>query len=68
MPINSIEDLKEYFHHSRNCEDDHIFVSTAIRREWMLNSERTVVKGKVYDIKWTNMGGGVWKAQLCPLH
>lgn len=65
MKIETIENLKEYFHQSKSPEEDSVFVNGSIRKEWMLNGERTIIEGRVYDIEWADMKGGVWKARLC---
>jgi len=62
--IKTIIDLKNYFHDSNHKLNDSINVSTKIRNQWILNNESTIQNGRVYDIKFTNKGGGIWKAQL----
>ena len=39
-----------------------IFISTKVRREWMLSHNLTIIyHGIVCDISFKNMGGGVWE-------
>jgi len=33
-------------------------------RKWKLTHERTIISGRVYDIGFKNIGGGVWEASL----
>ena len=65
--INTIDELKNYFFYSKDRLNDSVYVSTKIRKEWMLNREKTIQKGTVYDIDFANKGGGVWKAKLCSI-
>lgn len=64
MKIETIGELKEYFWRSDSPLCDGVYVSTKIRNEWMLNHQRVVVHGIVYDIEFINHGGGVWRANL----
>ena len=65
--IQCVEGLKLIFHQNKNrMETFSCFVSTVVRRSWMLNHERTIIDGKVYDIIFSNRGGGVWEASLHP--
>jgi hypothetical protein len=65
MAITNVAELKEYFRRSKAPGKAQVYTNTAVRRQWMLEDERTIINGKVYDIAWTNMSGGVWLAQLC---
>lgn len=60
--ILSIKELREWFHLS----EEMIYVSSKIRKEWMINHYTLIKNGKVYDIDFTDKGGGVWLAQLIP--
>jgi hypothetical protein len=60
--IENTEQLKKFFVSSKAPLADGVYVSTAIRREWMLNHEKVIIKGVVYSLKFTNIGGGVWQA------
>jgi len=62
--IEKIDDLKNYFFNSKDRLNDNVYVTTKIRNQWLLNKESTIQQGKIYDIKFTNKGAGVWKAQL----
>ena len=63
--INTIDELKNYFFYSKDRLNDSVYVSTKIRKKWMLNREKTAQQGIVYDMDFTNKGGGVWEAKLC---
>lgn len=41
-----------------------IFVSTQIRKNWLLRNDYVILKGKHYGIKFVNCQGGVWAAAL----
>ena len=62
--INTTDELKNYFFNSKDRLNDSIYVSTKLRKEWMLNRETTIQKGTVYNIDFVNKGGGVWEAKL----
>jgi hypothetical protein len=63
--IQSVEDLKQFFFENRNYTNTaNCYVSTNIRREWMLNHEVTIINGRVYNINFKNLKGGVWQASL----
>jgi len=65
--IETINELKDYFFDSKHRLGrfkDSVNVSTKLRKQWLLNRETTIQQGKVCSMKFTNKGGGVWKAQL----
>ena len=64
MKIKTIEELKDFFRYNDNLMGARILVSTKIRREWLLNHERTIIRGTVYNIKFSDMKGGVWIAEI----
>ena len=64
MNIKTIDELKDYFRYSKDMKNDGIFVDANLRREWMLNHETTIIRGKVYGIDFKNMKGGVWLATI----
>jgi len=64
IEIKNTGELKEFFRSNRKDENAQIYVSTKIRREWMLGHLRTIINGKVSDINFENKGGGVWLASL----
>ena len=41
-----------------------VYVSTKVRKECMvgINQNKFAAEGRVWKIKWTNLGGGVWEA------
>jgi len=65
--IETINELKDYFFDSKHRLGrfkDSVNVSTKLRKQWLLNRETTIQQGKICSMKFTNKGGGVWKAQL----
>lgn len=58
--IQSIEELREWFHMS----DEPVFVKTSIRKNWMIGHNKLIKGGKVLDIDFVNLGGGVWRVEL----
>lgn len=62
--IENVEQLKQLFIKSDYPNVDGAYVSTAVRREWMLNHATVIIKGTVRSVKFTNKGGGVWQANL----
>ena len=58
--IRSVEELREWFHQS----EEPVFVSTKIRKDWMINHLTLIKGGMVYNIVFENSGGGVWKARM----
>jgi hypothetical protein len=65
--IESYLDLKSFFVKTRNSNTDTIFVSSKIRKDWLLNHETVIVKGTRREITFKNMKGGVWQAGLSHL-
>lgn len=56
------DELREFFH---NCGvKANVYVSTQIRKAWMLSGESIIIQGKVYRPKFLSVGGGVWNATL----
>ena len=64
IEIQNINDLRDFFHSTLKDKKAQVYVSTKIRREWMLKHLRIIIQGKVYNIKFKNKGGGVWAASL----
>lgn len=66
--ISTIEELKNWFWFSggrsgENC----INVSTKLRKDFLLSNSRnsvTINNGRVEQIEWKNLGGGVWQAKV----
>lgn len=53
-------DLKENFHRDLSLR---INVSTKIRNQMLLNNDTTISHGGlIYNIKFKNIGGGIWEA------
>ena len=66
--IREPSDLGEYFRRVGVCDRDknanYVYVSTAIRKAWILSGERIIIKGVVYVPKFKNTQGGVWQTHL----
>ena len=63
--IENVEQLKEeLLIQGRYPNTRGAFVSTSVRKEWMLNSHTVIIKGTVRRAKFTNKGGGVWHVCL----
>jgi len=62
--IENAEQLKQFFIKSDHPNCDGVYVSTAVRKQWMLNHTTVTIKGTVRTIKFINKGGGVWQANL----
>lgn len=64
--IQSAEDLKNYFWFCGLQKGEHkMNVSTKTRKEFLLEDPRgmvTVNCGRVVEVQWKNLGGGVWQA------
>ena len=65
--IKSYLDLKTFFVKTRFPDNDIVFVSSKIRRDWILNHETVIVKGTRREVEFKNLRGGVWSAELHPL-
>ena len=66
--IKSTFELTEiFFDHNQRGKDIETlvtYVSTAIRRDWMLNLKRIIINGKVRDFEFKDLKGGVWEVRL----
>lgn len=66
--IESVEQLENWFWFSgarkgENC----INVPTKVRKEFLLSNSRnkvTINNGRVEEVEWKNLGGGVWQAKV----
>lgn len=61
--IQTITKLKAWFRDDKSPVPE-FFVSTKLRREWLLEHETLIMGGQMRHLKFTNQGGGVWLAQL----
>ena len=61
--IQTIAELKAWFRDSKVPHPE-FFVSTKLRREWLLEHETLIMGGQMRQLKFTNQGGGVWLVQL----
>lgn len=68
MKIESVGDLKEFFRANKHLSAVQCFVSTKVRRTWILDHEKTIQRGSICDVEFKNMGGGVWQAHLVKCH
>lgn len=68
--IQTVDDLREFFHIVKNPTinkktiRDTCYVSSHIRKYWMLNHNRITINGRVYNIEFKDLKGGVWEASL----
>jgi len=63
--IKTVEELKDFFHNHNFPENERAFVDSEIRKDWILNKERTIIAGKVYTMAFTDIKGGIWEVRLC---
>jgi len=61
--IQTITELKAWFRDDKSPVPK-FCISSSLRRKWMLEHETLIMRGKVWHLKFTNQGGGVWLAQL----
>ena len=66
--IIDAEDLKNFFWFCGLQHGPHsVNVTTKVRKEFLLNNHSNTVVvncGRVEEVKWKNMGGGVWQATV----
>ena len=63
--IDTIEQLMdELILQARYPNTKGAYVSTALRKKWMLSHSSVVIKGRRRTAKFTNKGGGVWHVCL----
>jgi len=61
--IQTITELKAWFRNSKSHNPE-FFVSAKLRRAWILEHETFVMRGRIWNLEFTNFGGGIWLAQL----
>lgn len=49
---------------SGTSEKNTCFVSTSVRRDWILNHQKVTVNGRVYDVEFIDQTGGVYLARI----
>lgn len=75
IEILNVDELKDWFFQqyqatpaefrSNPCEYCRpIYVSTGVRRDYLLQHKNILLGGRFYTIEFENMRGGVWKASL----
>ena len=59
--IKNADDLFEWF---KALGSTPVYVSTMVRREWLLEHRNLLINGSFYNIQFEDQKGGVWLASL----
>ncbi len=62
--MKTVADSHELQDYLRHNPAKVVYVSTKVRKNWLLRNEYVILNGKHYGIRFINCHGGVWTAAL----